>query len=79
MYSKIEWIASSQNPFILITLLTKLINDFIHRILIRGMITSKDQVYDLECKYCGNNLPHFPKKNDSIECKKCNYEQIVWK
>jgi len=79
MYSKIEWIASSQNPFILISLLTKLINDFIHRILIRGMITSKDQVYDLECKYCGNNLPHFPKKNDSIECKKCNYEQIVWK
>ena len=79
MYSKIEWIASSKNPFILISLLTEFLTNFTNRLLIRGMITSKSQVCDLECKYCGNILPIFPKKNEPVECRKCNYEQIVWK
>jgi len=79
MYSKIEWIASSKNPFILISLLTEFLINFTKRMLMRGMITSKNQVCDLECKYCGNILPIFPKKSEPVECKKCNYEQIVWK
>ena len=33
---------------------------------------------ELECKYCGNILPYFPGKGKTIECNKCNYEQIIW-
>ncbi|GAI92899.1 unnamed protein product, partial [marine sediment metagenome] len=28
--------------------------------------------------YCGNILSGFPGKGKSIECNKCNYEQVIW-
>jgi len=79
MYGKIEWIASSFNPQLNIALLTRCFNDFKRIMLMKGLIDSKDQIYNLECKHCGNILSRFPKKGEPIECKNCNYDQIVWK
>jgi hypothetical protein len=76
---KIEWLAASKNPHILITILTNFINQFKEELILLGIIHSAEQIYNLECKYCGVILPYFPKKGKSIECSKCNYEQIVWK
>ena len=53
-------------------------NDFKEAILLNGIVQSKDQVYDLKCKYCGAILPYFPNQGDSIKCIMCNGEQIVW-
>ncbi len=75
---KIEWLAASSNPHLLISLLTKFITDFEREMIALGHIASKEQIYTLECKYCGNTLAYFPLKGESIECNKCNYEQIVW-
>ncbi|MFX1314877.1 MAG: hypothetical protein ACFE9T_03375 [Promethearchaeota archaeon] len=76
--NKIEIIAAAQNHKIIISLLTQVSNDFKERILRRGIVRSIDHIYELECKYCGAILPFFPKKGETVECKKCNYEQIVW-
>jgi hypothetical protein len=76
---KIEWSAASENPHILITILTNFINQFKEEMILLGIIKSTEQIYNLECKYCGTTLPYFPQKGKSIECSKCNYEQIVWK
>jgi len=75
---KIEWLAASSNPHLLISLLTKFITVFEKDMIILGQIESEEQIYTLECKYCGNILAYFPLKGESIECNKCNYEQIVW-
>ncbi len=75
---KIEWLAASSNPHLLITLLTKFITEFEKEMITLGHIASNEQIYTLECKYCGNTLDYFPIKGESIECKKCNYEQVVW-
>jgi hypothetical protein len=75
---KVEIIASSKNHHILISFLTLFANEFKEQGLIRELIASPDQIYDLECKYCGAILPYFPKKGEEIACSKCNYEQIVW-
>ena len=75
---KIEWLAASANPHLLISLLTKFITVFEREMIILGYIESKKQIYTLECKYCGNTLAYFPLKGESIECDKCKYEQIVW-
>jgi hypothetical protein len=75
---KIEIIATSKNHHVLISFLTLFSNEFKEQILIREVATSLDQIYDLECKYCGAVLPLFPKKGEEIVCGKCNYEQIVW-
>ena len=75
---KIEWLAASSNPHLLITLLTKFITVFGREMILRGHIKSKEQIYTLECKYCGNTLAYFPLRGKSIECNNCNYEQIVW-
>ena len=75
---KIEWLAASSNPHLLISLLTKFITVFEREMITLGHIESKEQIYILECKYCGNTLAYFPPKGESIECNKCNYEQIVW-
>ena len=53
-------------------------NDFKEAILLNGIVQSKEQVHNLECKYCGAILPYFPNQGDSIGCSKCNNEQIVW-
>ena len=75
---KIEWLAASQNHPLLISILTNFVNTFKEKMMILNQINSEDQIYHLECKYCGNILPSFPGKGKSIECKKCNYEQIIW-
>ena len=75
---KIEWLAASSNPHLLISLLTKFITVLESEMITLGHIASKEQIYTLECKYCGNILAYFPLKGESIECNKCNYEQIVW-
>ena len=75
---KVEIIAISKNHHILILFLTSFSNKFKEHILLREFVSSQDQIYDLECKYCGAILPFFPKKGEEIVCKKCNYEQMVW-
>ncbi|MFX0082073.1 MAG: hypothetical protein ACFE94_10005 [Candidatus Hodarchaeota archaeon] len=75
---KVEIIAISKNHHILISFLTLFANEFKEQILIREFVSSPDQIYDLECKYCGAILPYFPKKGEEIACSKCNYEQVVW-
>jgi hypothetical protein len=75
---KIEIIATSKNHQVLISFLTLFSKEFKEQILIRELVTSLDQIYDLECKYCGAILSSFPKKGEEITCSKCNYEQIVW-
>ncbi|MFX1345208.1 MAG: hypothetical protein ACFFAI_08860 [Promethearchaeota archaeon] len=76
--NKVEIITTSKNHHILILFLTLFSNEFKEQILLREFISSKEQIYDLECKYCGAILPLFPKRGEEIVCKKCNYQQIVW-
>lgn len=75
---KIEWLAASINPHLIISILTNFVNEFKREMILLGHISSEDQVYQLECKYCGNILPYFPGKSKTIECNKCNYEQTIW-
>jgi len=75
---KIEWLAASQNHSLLISILTTFVNAFKEKMMILNQINSEDQIYHLECKYCGNILSSFPGKGKSIECNKCNYEQVIW-
>jgi hypothetical protein len=75
---KIEWLAASQNHSLLISILTSFVNSFKEEMMNLNQINSEEQIYHLECKYCGNILPSFPGKGKSIECKKCNYEQVIW-
>ena len=76
--NKIEIIATSRNQHLLISFLTMISNDFKDRILFDGIINERNEIFDLDCKYCGAVLPYFPKKGKSIECKNCNYEQDLW-
>ncbi len=76
--NKIEFLAASQHHHNLISLLTILSNEFKKRILSIGKIKSIDNIYELECKYCGGVLDRFPSKGESIECKNCNRAQIIW-
>jgi hypothetical protein len=76
--NKIEIIASSFNHYLLVSFLTLFSNDFKEALLLNGIIQSKDQVYDLYCKYCGATLPYFPYQGDSIECSMCKNAQIIW-
>lgn len=76
--NKIEIIASALNHSLLISFLTQISNDFINLLISNGIIKSKDDVYELECKNCGVIFPYFPQKNESIECKNCNYEHTIW-
>ncbi len=75
---KIEWLAASQNHPLLISILTSFVNTFKEEMMVLNIINSEDQIYHLECKYCGNILSSFPGRGKSIECKKCNYEQVIW-
>jgi hypothetical protein len=76
---KIEWSAASENPNIVVTILTSILNQFKEEMVLLGIINSTEQIYNLECKYCGTALPYFPTKGKTIKCIKCNYEQTVWK
>ncbi len=75
---KIEWLAASQNHPLLISILTNFVNTLKEEMMILNLINSEDQICHLECKYCGNILSSFPGKGKSIECNKCNYEQVIW-
>jgi len=75
---KIEWLAAASNPYLLISILTKFTTLFERNMITLEHIESEEQIYSLECKYCGNILTYFPLKGESIECDKCNYEQVVW-
>ena len=76
--NKIEFLITSKNPEFLVSLATIISTDLERRILSTGIIKSKDQIHDLECKNCGLALSSFPAKGESIECENCNYDQIVW-
>ena len=75
---KVEIIGISRNQHLLISLLTMLSNDFKDRVIFDGIVNERKEIYDLECKYCGSILPRLPKKGKSIECKNCDYEQVIW-
>jgi hypothetical protein len=77
--NKVEFLAASQNHQIIISLLSNLSDNFKKRASsVGGMIRSIKEIYDLECKYCGAVLPYFPKQGESVECKSCKKEQILW-
>jgi len=75
--NKVEFLATSKDPSLLVSFLSNLSTDFKKSISSTGVVAI-DQIFNLECKFCGNILPSFPKKGDSIECLKCNNEQVVW-
>ncbi len=76
--NKIEFIASSLNHYLLISLLTQITNDFKDEMMSKGIVKSYDDIYDLECKNCGSIFPYFPQKKELVACKNCNYEQVIW-
>lgn len=76
--NKIEFLVASQNPDILVSLLTNLTNALKKRLMSTGIIDSVDQVYELECYNCGSILPHFPEKGVPVECTKCNEHNLIW-
>jgi len=76
--NKVEIIGTSKNHHVLISFLTSFSNEFKEHLLIREIVSRLDDIHDLECKYCGDILPYFPKKGEVIQCSKCNYEQIIW-
>ncbi|MFX0033189.1 MAG: hypothetical protein ACFE8E_13085 [Candidatus Hodarchaeota archaeon] len=76
--NKIEWLAASNNASIIITVLTNFVNQFSNRLIIDNKIDTLDQIFNLECEYCGNVLPYFPERCESVECSTCKYEKIVW-
>ena len=76
--NKIEFIASSLNHYLLISLLTQITNDFKDKIMSKGIVKSYENIYDLECKNCGAIFPYFPQKKELVACKNCNHEQIIW-
>ncbi|MFW9864476.1 MAG: hypothetical protein ACFFEN_00115 [Candidatus Thorarchaeota archaeon] len=76
--NKIEIIVISTNHHVLISFLTLFTHEFKEHLLIREIVSSPEQIYDLECKYCGAILPYFPNKGEEIACKNCSFEQILW-
>ncbi|MHA2181024.1 MAG: hypothetical protein ACXAAH_06350 [Promethearchaeota archaeon] len=76
--NKVEIIAMSKNHHVLISLLTSLSNEIKEHLLVREIVSTLDEIGDLECKYCGAILPYFPKKGEEVQCTKCKYEQLVW-
>ena len=76
--NKVEWFALCKNPHVIISVLTKLVNEFIVLVIFRKLIEAPNQVFNLECKNCGAVLPYFPGKGETINCDNCNAQQIVW-
>jgi len=75
---KVEFLAGSKLHPVLISLLTMLSADYKKRLQSIGIVKSIDQIYDLECKYCGAIFDRFPAKGESIDCKNCHREQKIW-
>ncbi len=74
---KIEFLAASNNHPILISILSRISGDFQKRLL-SSINLNIEEIYDLTCKHCGNILPFFPAKGETIKCNKCQKGQQVW-
>lgn len=75
---KVEFLAAAQIHPILISLLAILSEDYKKRITSIGIVKSTNEIYDLECEFCGAIFERFPAKGELIECKNCHREQTVW-
>jgi len=76
--NKVEWIASSKNAYVLVSLLTYFSDELKTRLLRMGIIDTEKNMYNLSCANCGHILPRFPKKGEIIECSNCKLKQTVW-
>ncbi|MFW9895588.1 MAG: hypothetical protein ACFFD7_07280 [Candidatus Thorarchaeota archaeon] len=76
--NKVEIIGTSKNHHVLISILTSFSNEFKEHLVRRDIVKSLDDIYDLDCKYCGAVLPYFPNQGEEIQCIKCKYEQFIW-
>lgn len=74
----IEIIAYSTNLIILSQFLYSMHNKIKKLLLAKKIIKLNTKIYDLECVNCGESLPFFPKKSESIKCIKCSYKQLIW-
>ena len=59
-------------------ILTNFVNQFSNHLIIDKKIDTLNQIFSLECEYCGNVLPYFPEKGESVECTTCKYERTIW-
>jgi len=76
--NKVEWFAVCNNSHVIISVLTRLVNEYIVLLIFRKLIEAPTQVFNLECKNCGAVLPYFPKRGESIKCENCGVSQIIW-
>ena len=76
--AKVEIIGTSPSHNVLISFLTLLSNEFKEHLVIREIVKTPNQIYNMKCKYCGMVLPNFPEKGEEIECRKCSNIQVVW-
>jgi hypothetical protein len=74
----IELITYSTNPIIIGLFLYSFTKNLKEQLSSYKIINPKVKIFELDCANCGDNLPYFPKKNESITCIKCSYNQIVW-
>lgn len=76
--NKVEWLVASKNSSIILIVLANFVNQFSNQLIIDNKVDTLDQIFSLECDYCGNILPYFPEKGESIECTNCKYEKVIW-
>ena len=76
--NRIEVMVMSENPIILVSLLSLFTENLKEELLTKKFVKSEKLIFDLDCINCGTFLPFFPRKGETIECDKCNYKQIVW-
>lgn len=76
--NKIEFLGASSNHSVLIPLLTNLIENLKKRVISMAIILEDNQIHELDCHYCGMILPRFPAKGESVDCPKCNKENVIW-
>ncbi|MFW9942748.1 MAG: hypothetical protein ACFFFT_17060 [Candidatus Thorarchaeota archaeon] len=74
----IEIIAYSTNPIILGLFLFSFTKNLKEHLSMYKVIQPKVKIFELDCVNCGESLPYFPKKDESITCIKCSHTQIVW-
>ncbi|MFW9825237.1 MAG: hypothetical protein ACFFE4_20010, partial [Candidatus Thorarchaeota archaeon] len=74
----IEIIAHSIDPVILGQFLFSIDKELREKLSINKIIKPNMKLLRLECINCGNHLPYFPKKDESIKCIMCSSKQVVW-
>jgi hypothetical protein len=75
--SKIEFFASSQNEQIISALLTAFSIDLKKRMINSRVAGDEDEIFDLYCKNCGGVLPYFPAVGKTVQCKYCEFDNLV--